>query len=308
MQGVLKVRLVSSRLVGQERTTDRRDPERAAPATSADSRAASALLEPEIAEDWPSDDREIDAPVVRTLRAAPAKAPCSQCKMRALCLPLELTGAELDLVDKRMVAGIRKVARGATLFRAGDPFDALFPVWTGVFKTVVASDQGLEQVTGFQMFGELLGLGGINTGRHEVHAVALEDSQVCVVPYAGLMPLLRELPTLQKQFHRVMSREIGGDHLAMLQLGSMHAEERLAAFLLNLMHRLQARGFSESSVLLRMSREEIGSYLGLKLETVSRTFSKFQASGLLSVQHREIHITDPIGLQQVLAPSRADAR
>ncbi len=277
------------------------------PATAASSRAVLALLEPAIAEYGRKDEGEIDLPVVRPFRAAPATVPCSQCKMRAACLPADLTGAELELVDKRLVSGLRKVARGATLFRVGDPFDAVFPVWTGFFKTVVASDQGLEQVTGFHMFGELLGLGGIDTGRHEVDAIALEDSQVCVVPYAGLAPLLRELPTLQKHFHRIMSREIAGDHLAMLQLGSMHAEERLAAFLLNLMRRLQARGFSESSVLLRMSREEIGSYLGLKLETVSRTFSKFQASGLLSVQQREIHITDLVGLQQVLAPSRADA-
>ncbi len=237
----------------------------------------SALLEPAITEYGRENKSEVDLPVVRPLRAAPASVPCSQCKMRPQCLPAELAGAEFDLVDKRLVAGRRKVARGATLFRVGDPFDAVFPVWTGFFKTVVASDQGLEQVTGFHMFGELLGLGGIDTGRHEVDAIALEDSQVCVVPYAGLSSLLRELPTLQQHFYRVMSREIAGDHLAMLRLGSMHAEERLAAFLLNLMHRLQARGFSESSVLLRMSREEIGSYLGLKLETVSRTFSKFQA-------------------------------
>ncbi|MEO8311539.1 MAG: helix-turn-helix domain-containing protein [Caldimonas sp.] len=227
--------------------------------------------------------------------------------MRGQCLAADLSDADLVLVDNALVAGLRKVARGTPLFRAGDPFDTLFPIWTGFFKTVVGSDQGLEQVTGFHMVGELLGLGGIDTGRHEVDAIALEDSQVCVVPYAGLGTLLRQSSTLQRHFHRVMSREIAADHLAMLQLGSMHAEERLAAFLLNLMQRLQARGFSESSVLLRMSREEIGSYLGLKLETVSRTFSKFQATGLLSVQQRAIHVTDLIGLQQVLAPPQSDA-
>ncbi len=252
-------------------------------------------------------ENEVGLTVVRPIRAAPGRVPCSQCKMRPQCLPADLTAAESDLVDKGLVEGQRKVARGAYLYRVGDSFDAVFAVRTGFFKAVVASDQGLEQVTGFHMLGELLGLGGID-GRHEVDAVALEDSQVCVISYARLSSLLRELPTLQQHFHRLMSREIAGDHLAMLQLGSMHAEERLAAFLLNLMNRLQARGFSESSVLLRMSREEIGSYLGLKAESVSRTFSRFHATGLLSVQQREIHITDLAGLQRVLAPSSDDAR
>ena len=123
---------------------------------------------------------------------------------------------------------------------------------------------------------------------------------MCVIPYAQLEALGREVPALQKQFHRTMSREIANGHGVMLQLGSMHAEERVAAFLLNLMHRLRARGFSASSVLLRMSREEIGSFLGLKLETVSRTCSKFQANGLLFVQQRQIRITDPVGMQQLL--------
>jgi CRP/FNR family transcriptional regulator len=105
---------------------------------------------------------------------------------------------------------------------------------------------------------------------------------------------------LQSQFHKMMSREIAADHRAMLQLGSMHAEERVAAFLLNLMHRLHARGFSASSMLLRMSREEIGSFLGLQLETVSRTLSKFQTNGLLAVRQRQIEVADAAGLQKLL--------
>jgi CRP/FNR family transcriptional regulator, anaerobic regulatory protein len=108
------------------------------------------------------------------------------------------------------------------------------------------------------------------------------------------------VPSLQKQFHKVMGREIAADHDVMFLLGSMHAEERVAAFLLNLMHRLQVRGFSASSVLLRMSRAEIGDFLGLKLETVSRTLSKFQAEGLLVVRQRQVRIADPAGLQRVL--------
>ena len=225
---------------------------------------------------------------------------CSPCNLKEICLPLGLTGPELMHIDGRLVALRRKVARGDALFQSGDRFDALYAVWTGFFKTCVASKDGREQVTGFQMGGELIGLDGIGSRRHEVDAVALEDSQVCVIPFCELEMLSHEVPSLQTQFHRIMSREIVRTHGVMLMLGSMYAEERLAAFLLNLTHRLQSRGFSSSTVVLRMSREEIGSYLGLKLETVSRTFSKFQANGLLFVRHRQIRVTDPVGLQQVL--------
>ena len=186
------------------------------------------------------------------------------------------------------------------MFRAGSRFDVIFQVWTGVFKTVMTTNQGREQVTGFSMGGDLMGVDGIDTGRHSVDAIALEDSQVCVIPYATLERLGREIPPLQQQFHRMMSREIVNDHSVMLHLGSMCADERVAAFLLNLTDRLRSRGFSASSLVLRMSRDEIGSYLGLTLETVSRTFSKFQANGLLFVRQRQIQITDPIGLQHLL--------
>ncbi len=242
----------------------------------------------------------METTLFRPLHMASCKVMCSSCNLREICLPVGLTQEELVHVDNRLVAVRRKVARGETLFRAGDRFDSVFAVWTGFFKTCVSSNQGRDQVTGFQMGGELIGLDGIGSGRHEVDAVALEDSQVCVIPYGELEKLAREVVSLQQQFHKIMSREIVRDHGVMLLLGSMHAEERVAAFLLNLTHRLRARGFSASSVLLRMSREEIGSFLGLKLETVSRTFSKFQANGLLFVRQRQIQITDPVGLQQLL--------
>jgi CRP/FNR family transcriptional regulator len=150
------------------------------------------------------------------------------------------------------------------------------------------------------MAGELLGLDGIGTERHTCDAVALEDSQVCVIPFHQLEDLSREVSDLQRQFHRIMSREIVRDHGVMLLLGSMRAEERLAAFLLNLTQRLQSRGFSASELILRMTREEIGSYLGLKLETVSRTFSKFQDDGFLEVKQRQIRILNLDGLQRLV--------
>ncbi len=238
--------------------------------------------------------------VYAPLHTTACKQACSHCNLREICLPVGLTAAELEQIDERMVAERRKVARGNTLFRAGDRFESVYAVWTGFFKTCVSSKDGRDQVTGFQMGGELLGLDGIGTRLHEVDAVALEDSQVCVIPFEALELLSQEVVSLQHQLHRVMSREIVRNHGVMLLLGSMYAEERVAAFLLNLTHRLRARGFSDSSVVLRMSREEIGSFLGLKLETVSRTFSKFQAAGLLYVRQRQIQITDPVGLQELL--------
>ncbi|MDE2370015.1 MAG: helix-turn-helix domain-containing protein [Burkholderiales bacterium] len=242
----------------------------------------------------------MDQSIFRPVHQSTCGVACSNCNLREICLPVGLSRSELDHVDRRLVSSRRKVARGETLYRAGDRFDSVYAVWTGFFKTRLSSKDGRDQVVGFQMGGELLGLDGIGARRHEVDAVALEDSQVCVIPFAELEALALEVVGLQQQFHRILSREIVHDHGVMLLLGSMYAEERLAAFLLNLTFRLRARGFSASTVVLRMTREEIGSYLGLTLETVSRTFSKFQAEGLLFVRNRQIRITDPIGLQAVV--------
>ncbi|MED5622421.1 fumarate/nitrate reduction transcriptional regulator Fnr [Ideonella sp. BN130291] len=229
----------------------------------------------------------------------PLKVACSSCNLRELCLPVGLSGADLQRLDG-LVATRRAVPRGQTLFRIGDPFKAVYAVRTGFFKTRVSAEDGRDQVTGFQMAGELLGLDGISTDRHSCDAVALEDSQVCTIPYEDLESLSREFTELQHQFHKIMSREIVRDHGVMLLLGSMRAEERLAAFLLNLTKRLQARGFSPSALVLRMTREEIGSYLGLKLETVSRTFSKFQDDGVLEVKQRQIRVLDQAALQRLV--------
>ena len=236
------------------------------------------------------------------MRLEPFKLACSSCNLRELCLPVGLSSDGLARLDG-LVTNRRSIARGETLFCAGETFDALFAVRSGFFKTCIASEDGRDQVTGFQMAGDLLGLDGISTDLHSCNAVALEDSQVCVIPYAELENLSRELHELQHQFHKIMSREIVRDHEVMLLLGSMRAEERLAAFLLNLTQRLEARGFSASSLILRMTREEIGSYLGLKLETVSRAFSKFQDDGWLEVKQRQIRILDSAPLRNLVSGS-----
>ena len=231
-----------------------------------------------------------------TVAIEPFKLACSNCNLRELCLPVGLLPEELQQLDQ-LVSKRRSVPRGQALFRARDPFRSLYAVRTGFFKTCVVSDDGRDQVTGFQMAGELLGLDGIGGDHHSVDAVALEDSQVCVVAYDELQLLAQRVPGLQRQLHKIMSREIVRDHGVMLLLGSMRAEERLAAFLLNLSQRLRARGFSSTELVLRMSREEIGSYLGLKLETVSRAFSRLHADGVLEVQQRQVRILDAPALR-----------
>jgi len=241
----------------------------------------------------------MNSAVFESLHHATCRSVCSTCNLREICLPFGLTRLELDYIDRRLVAGRRKVPLGSHLYRTGDRFDALHAVWTGSFKTVSTAD-AREQVTGFQLGGEILGLDGIDTRVHQLDAIALEDSQVCVIRFADFEELTQEVSSLQQQFSRMMSREIVRSHRAMLLLGSMYSEERLAAFLLNLAHRLKARGYSPTAVSLRMSREDIASFLGLTLSTVSRSFSKLQDQGLLFVRNRQLQITDPLGLQQLV--------
>jgi CRP/FNR family transcriptional regulator len=235
--------------------------------------------------------KELSLPVIKTA--------CSNCNLRELCLPLGLDEAEIARLDE-LVSNRRRIKRGEHLYRAGQEFDAIYAIRSGFFKTDVIIEDGREQVTGFQMAGELLGLDGISNEQHSCNAIALEDSEVCAIPFLSLEGLSREIQTLQRHFHKVMSREIVRDHGVMMLLGTMRAEERLAAFLLNLSQRFTARGFSPAEFYLRMTREEIGSYLGLKLETVSRAFSRFQEEGLISVQQKHIRILDIPGLKLLM--------
>jgi CRP/FNR family transcriptional regulator len=167
-------------------------------------------------------------------------------------------------------------------------------------RLVARTADGRDQVTGFQMAGEIIGLDGIVNDQHSCDAVALEDAEVCVMPFDRIEEISREVTALQHHVHKIMSREIVREHGVMLLLGSMRAEERLAAFLLNLVQRLHARGFSQSELVLRMTREEIGSFLGLKLETVSRTFSKFVEDGTVEVKQRHVRILDTNSLQRLV--------
>ena len=221
-------------------------------------------------------------------------------------MPVGLNDIELQKIDD-LIGTRRKVKRNETLFRNGEKFVSLYAIRTGFFKTCVATEDGRDQVTGFQMAGEIMGLDGIVNDHHSCDAVALEDAEVCVMPFEKIEELSREVTSLQHHIHKIMSREIVREHGVMLLLGSMRAEERLAAFLLNLVQRLHARGFSQSELILRMTREEIGSYLGLKLETVSRTFSKFVEEGIVEVKQRHVRILDTAALQNLVNPQTCSA-
>jgi CRP/FNR family transcriptional regulator len=229
------------------------------------------------------------------------KVACSNCNLRELCMPIGLNRDELDRID-HVIGARRTVKRGTALFHNGDKFNSLYAIRTGFFKTRVTSEDGRDQVTGFQMAGEIMGLDGIVNDYHTCDAVALEDAEVCVMPFDRIEELSREVSALQRHVHKIMSREIVREHGVMLLLGSMRAEERLATFLLNLVQRLHARGFSQSELVLRMTREEIGSFLGLKLETVSRTFSRFVEDGIVEVKQRHIRLLDTDALRDIVNP------
>nr|WP_152691606.1 fumarate/nitrate reduction transcriptional regulator Fnr [Neisseria elongata] len=228
------------------------------------------------------------------------KTLCSTCSLRELCLPVGLRPDEFEQLDT-VIKQSHRLKKGEFLFRSGESFHSLYAIRTGFFKTTVASQDGRDQVTGFFMSGELIGMDGICTHSHNCDAVALEDSEVCELPFGHMEALSKEIPSIQTHFFRLMSREIVRDQGVMLLLGNMRAEERIAAFLLNLSQRLHHRGFAANDFILRMSREEIGSYLGLKLETVSRTLSRFHQEGLIVVEHKHIRLLKPELLNQMVS-------
>lgn len=228
------------------------------------------------------------------------KAVCASCSLKEVCVPRGISAEDLNELDA-IVSTRRRVPRGTSLFHGGQTFRALYAVRLGFFKTHIAAEDGREQITGFQMPGELLGLDGVANDEHCVNAVAIEDSEVCVLPYADLERIARHFPPLQHQLHRVMSREIVRENRVLMLLGSMTADERVAAFLLNLSERFRQLGYSPTDFVLRMTRQEIGSYLGLKIETVSRAFSRLQKSGQITVSNRAITLSDLEGLRSRLS-------
>lgn len=249
---------------------------------------------------------QIDSSSYSKLDIAQLKSSCGTCGLRELCLPVGLNEDEVKKLGD-IVSQKRKVSRGSYLHYAGAEFQSLFAVRSGFLKTCILEQDGRQQVTGFHMSGELLGLDAISTETYTCDAIAFEDSEICEIPFTKLEEISLAIPSLMRHFHKIMSREIVRDYGVMLLLGSMKAEERLASFLLNLSRRFYIRGYSEHNFNLRMTREEIGSYLGLKLETVSRAFSKLQDESIIVVDNKHIEIKDITRLRMKLGKSYDDA-
>jgi CRP/FNR family transcriptional regulator len=223
--------------------------------------------------------------------STPQATKCSLCSFNKLCLPQGLNDDDVARLDQ-IIARRRRVPRDEQLYVEGQPFHHLFAVRFGHFKTVQVSQRGEQQIGGFHMAGDLLGMEAIGTGQHTVSAVALEDSEVCEIPFARLQELVMQVPVLLQQFHRTMSREIQREQSVMLFLSHMRAEQRLALFLLNLSGRYAQRGYSSTSFQLRMSREDIGGYLGLTVESVSRQLARLKSDGLIALNNRDLRILD----------------
>lgn len=223
----------------------------------------------------------------------PHQAHCKDCSLAALCLPLSLDMQDLDALDN-IVKRSRPMKKGDFLFRQGDAFASVYAVRSGCLKTFSVTDCGQEQITGFHLPSEFVGLSGMDTELYPVSAIALETTSICEIPFDRLDELSASLPQLRRQLMRIMSREIRDDQQMMMLLSKKTADERIATFLVNLSARFRARGYSPQQFRLAMSRNEIGNYLGLAVETVSRVFTRFQQNGLLAAEGKEINLINLI--------------
>ncbi len=223
---------------------------------------------------------------------------CGNCSVRRLCLPAGLSGEEIDRLEK--ITGKRRMLRaGEALYRAGDPFTNLFAIRSGSFKSTVIAADGDTQVTHFALPGELLGLDAYSGRMHSSFAEALEDSSVCVLPFAQLEGLAQEVPALQHQIYNIFSEELKKENETLLLLGKRSAETRMAALLMNISSRYSRRGYSATAFVLSMPRTDIANYLGLTAETVSRLLTKFQREKMIAVRGREVEILDLIALSEL---------
>lgn len=235
------------------------------------------------------------------------KVSCENCNLLELCLPHGLDGEDLDKLD-RIVTRTQPLHKGDVLFHAGDKFSNLYAVRTGCIKLTASSDEGEEQILGFYIPGELIGLDGIEKGIHACTAVALDTSSLCTISFHNLTNVCQQLPTLNEQMFRLMGRELTHDNQLLLTVTKKNADGRIATFLLSLSTRFHRLGYSAVEFRLAMSRSEIGNYLGLTFETVSRSLNKFQKQGLISINHKYIHILDQVGLKNACSEPDTTAR
>ena len=224
---------------------------------------------------------------------------CEHCALSGVCMPEGLEGKDRQDFTS-LIFQHKRLRAGQALYRAGETFNHLYFVKTGSLKSVVLIDDGREQITGFHLAGDVLGVDAISSPAHPSEAIALEDTLICAIPFAQLSRMSQRVEHLQTYVQRLLAREVVRDQGIMLLLGRMQADERVAAFLVNMSQRFKARGYSPVEFSLPMAREEIGNYLGLTLETVSRCLSRMKSAGVVSVENRHIRILKPDALQRVI--------
>jgi CRP/FNR family transcriptional regulator len=228
------------------------------------------------------------------------KVSCANCSLSELCLPRGMGPEALEKLEN-IVKRAAPLQRGDVLFRAGEEFKGVYAVRSGLVKVFVTADDGEEQIVGFFLPGEMLGLDAVETQVHTCNAVALETSSYCAVPFSELSEVCKEIPELQNQLFRIMSRELSSENQLLLTLGKKNSEEKVATFLLTISTRYHQLGYSANEFKLEMSRQEIGNYLGITFETVSRVFSRLQRNGIIKVNRKAIKITDMVALKNLVS-------
>lgn len=226
------------------------------------------------------------------------KVSCSNCRLGTLCLPIAVSGDQIDQIDN-IVQRSRPLEKGSHIFNQGDKFKSIFAVRSGAIKTYSVSSSGKEQINGFYLPGEIFGMDGISDFAHASSAMALERSAICEIPYDSLGKLSGELPSLQRHFMQLMSREIANDQQLISLLGKNSAEERIAALLLSMSTRNVRRKFSATEFRLPMSRTDIANYLGLTIETVSRLLSKMTKQNIIELKNKELIILNMDALKDL---------
>ncbi|MDX1460342.1 MAG: fumarate/nitrate reduction transcriptional regulator Fnr [Xanthomonadales bacterium] len=224
-----------------------------------------------------------------------AQVACSQCSLGELCLPKNLNPEELSRFEQ-IVQRSRPIQSGQHIYRSGDEFESVASVRTGCFKSYTIDADGVEQVLGFYLPGEIIGFDAIHEGQHVANVVALDTSAVCSLPFASVSSMARHMPDLQQEILRVMSSRI---HELERMSGDLTADQRIALFLRSLSRRFARRGYSSREFMLAMSRRDIASYLRLATETVSRVLARFQQNGMIEVDRKRVVILDMEGLERL---------
>ena len=226
------------------------------------------------------------------------KVTCSNCNLQELCLPRGLNAENMEKLD-HVVKGSRPIHKGQHVFRSDDKFQAFYAVRSGSIKVYNLNESGEEQIIGFYFPGEILGFDAVENHMHSCSAVSLETTTVCSIPYEKINEISSEIPELQDQIFRLMSRELSKENKLLLTINKRSAEERLATFIVSLSTRFKNLGYSAKEYNLPMSRQDIGNYLGLTIETVSRLFTKFQKNGLIKIDKKAIRLEDLATLRSI---------